>query len=286
MADPEFERAHLRVLDPAQLGTFVAHYPYDVSPATDERPFFNSTFRWVQLATAWRAVGRSAEPFGGGGYLILLALLGMAVLVSAVLSGYAVARARGQGPGAPALLYFLLIGAAYIGIELVLMQRSVLLLEQPTYAFAAVLATLLLASGLGSRVSSRVPLVIWLGVLTAVVCIVAVVWPLLASALLGQALLKRVAVTVAVVALLGVLMGAAFPAGLVRLTAGRPQAIAAAWAINGCASVVGSIVATLATLSAGFGWVLAAAGVCYMLAGCVVAMSKRGARGPVGDLRR
>ena len=43
------------------------------------------------------------------------------------------------------LVYFLALGIAYLFLELPLMQRMILLLDQPTYSFSAVLFVLLLA---------------------------------------------------------------------------------------------------------------------------------------------
>lgn len=267
LTTPAHDEACQRVLHPTEWAAFVARYPYDLSPTRDERPFFAHTFRWQQLPSAWRSLGRSAEPFGGGGYLVLLVLLGLAVVTSVCLVGYTVRRAGARTPGLPALAYFVLIGAGYITVELVLMQRAILLLDQPTYAFAAVLATLLLASGAGSRLSGRLPPTVVILVLAAGLGILAWVWPPLAQTLLKHSITVRFATICGLTAPFGVLMGVPFPSGLARQAGRGPLAVAAIWAANGCASVVGSIVTTLAVLSVGFGWVLTAAACCYLLAG-------------------
>ena len=58
-------------------------------------------------------------------------------------------------------------------------------------------------------------------------------------------------------------MGTAFPGGLAWLEARAPGLIPWAWAINGCASVLASILAAMIALSAGFSWVLVAAALAY-----------------------
>ena len=262
--------AYQRLLNPEERSAFIAGYPYDVSPTTDERPFFAHTFRWQQLPAAWQNLGRTAEPFGGGGYLVLLALLGLAVLISVALVGYTVARAGRERPPAAVLAYFFLLGAGYITVELVLMQRSILLLDQPTYAFATVLATLLLASGLGSKLSSRLSLGTVAFLLPLALGLEAWTWPLIAQPLLGAPLALRFLAVLGLVAPLGTLMGVPFPAGMACLVGGQPPAIAAIWAINGCASVLGSILATLAILGQGFAPVLSAGAICYLLAGLLL----------------
>src|SRR6201993_4351119 len=54
------------------------------------------------------------------------------------------------------LLYFLLIGAGYILVEVALIQKFVLFLGHPTYALTVVIFSLLVSSGLGSFLSRKV----------------------------------------------------------------------------------------------------------------------------------
>lgn len=266
LATPAHDEACRQVLDPAAAPGLLARYSHDIAPTADERPFFEHTFRWRQLPEAWRSLGRSAQPFGGGGYLVLLALLGLAAVVSLALVTCARRSAGAHVLRLPALAYFALIGAGYITVELVLMQRSILLLDQPTYAFAAVLCTLLLASGLGSKLSPHLPLAAVLALLVAALGGLAWGWPALSRPLLEHSIGVRLVAVCGVVVPLGVLMGAPFPRGLARAASKGAGAVAVAWAANGCASVVGSIVATLSTLSLGYGWVLAGGALCYLLA--------------------
>jgi len=69
-----------------------------------------------------------------------------------------------------------------------------------------------------------------------------------------------------VLAPLGLLMGTAFPGGLAWLRERAPGWIPWAWAINGCASVLASVLAAMLALSAGFSWVLVAAALSYTAA--------------------
>ena len=58
-------------------------------------------------------------------------------------------------------------------------------------------------------------------------------------------------------------MGIPFPGGLDWLRQRAPGLIPWAWAINGCTSVLASILAAMLALSAGFSWVLVAAALAY-----------------------
>ncbi len=93
-------------------------------------------------------------------------------------------------------------------------------------------------------------------------------YPLLGS-LLDMPLLARVAVAfAAMIPLAG--MGMLFPLGLSRLGQVRAELLPWAWAVNGCASVVATSLATLLALGAGFVVVLLSAGACYVVAGCAI----------------
>ena len=64
-------------------------------------------------------------------------------------------------------------------------------------------------------------------------------------------------------------MGMPFPLGVGMLKGTREELIPWAWATNGCASVLGSILPTIVALSYGFSTVFLAAGVAY-LAGLLI----------------
>ena len=124
----------------------------------------NGRKRWQTLAE----IGKAWQPFGGAGYFVLLALLGVAIFLEGflIMLPVAVVRLR-SSPGdtggsstrvhAPVTLaYFGLIGMAYLLVEIPLIQRFILYLGQPAYAMTAVLFSLLLFSGFGSALSGRI----------------------------------------------------------------------------------------------------------------------------------
>ena len=89
-------------------------------------------------------------------------------------------------------------------------------------------------------------------------------YPLLRS-LLDMPLPARVAAAFAVmIPLAGT--GMLFPLGLSKLGQVRAELLPWAWAVNGCASVVATSLATLLALGAGFVVVLLSAGACYLIA--------------------
>ena len=80
-------------------------YPFDIRPATDDRPYFQNFFRWPVLAEAWRAKDRGGMALLEAGYLLLVSTLVQALLAGLVLILLplrAVRAARAHQP-APAL---------------------------------------------------------------------------------------------------------------------------------------------------------------------------------------
>ena len=227
---------------------------FRLRPATDERPYFFSPFRWRSLPWLIRTLGTQWLGFVARGYVFLvLALIQTTALAAALILGPlllvgSVRRARGK---AAVAVYFVALGLAYMLLEIAFIQRFLLVLPSPAWSLAVVLATFLMGSGLGSLAADRFPGGPRRAVLVAVVGIAAVVvlygalLPGVLARLLGLPLVVRAGVSAAVLAPVAVLMGLPFPAGFALLR-GRGETLAPwAWAVNGCASVTGASLATL-----------------------------------------
>jgi hypothetical protein len=126
-----------------------------------------------------------------------------------------------------------------------------------------VVVTVLLFSGLGSLASARLSPRWTLPVLVGAILVYPLGLPLLFGALLGAPLGVRLLASVLSLAPLGFLMGIPFPGGLAWLRVRAPGAIPWAWAVNGCTSVLASVLAAMIALSAGFSWVLVGAALAY-----------------------
>ncbi|MFZ5809954.1 MAG: hypothetical protein ACOY16_11790 [Chloroflexota bacterium] len=271
------------VLHKETRNEFYRAYPYDVRPPTDDHPFFGHTFKWSQARQTLAEMGTVWQPFGGAG---MLAVLGLLVFVS-VLGGGLIAlawfwthRKMTAGSKLPAGLlgYFLAIGAAYMLVEIPLIQRFQLYLAHPVYAVAGVLFALLVFSGVGSALSHRIPLVFAFPTL--------LVWlwssPWWFSALfqssLGLPLPLRMIIMMLTIAPGGMLMGVAFPAGIRLWLRGEGAAwLPLAWTVNGAASVTASVGAMALALSLGFMWTLRLGALGY-LAAMLMALGPAGLR--------
>jgi len=276
LPEPVYYRTFHEVLAAQDRASWYARYPYDVRPPTDDRPFFAHYFRWAQMPRLLAELGKTWEPFGGAGYMVLLILAVLALgaagvlilLPAAVRARASLARPRapshtGAMGGRRLVAYFGLLGLAYLFVEIALIQRFVLFLGQPAYALTAVLFSVLAFSALGSGLSARMRPRWVLGPLVLIVLSYPVALPLLFNAALGLPLALRLLITLVAIAPLGTLMGMPFPLGLRALRGMAPDAVPWAWGVNGATSVVASVLATLIALDLGYSAVLLAGALCY-----------------------
>ncbi len=280
LPDDVFYRTFDELLSSPDRRRFYAAYPFDVTPPTDDRPFFGHYFKWAQAGEVWAQLGKTWQPFGGAGYFVLVVLLAFALVSASVLIVLPlVVRGARSGELASlhtphstlhALAYFAMLGLGFLFVEIPLVQRLILFVGKPAYALAVALFGLLLFSGLGSVLSSRVP---WRGALV-VLTVAALVYPMVLPGLfrwaLGWPLTWRFLAGALSLAPLGVLMGMPFPKGMDWLRRSAPGLIPWAWGVNGAVSVVASVLASLLALSAGLTVVLVAGALCYGVALIVV----------------
>ena len=76
--------------------------------------------------------------------------------------------------------------------------------------------------------------------------------------------------TILLIAPLAFCMGMPFPLGLSKVAYARPEFIPWAWGINGCASVLSAILATLLSVHFGFNLVIGIALVLYFISAVVL----------------
>jgi hypothetical protein len=264
---------------PQDEKAFYRRYPFAIAPATDDHPFFFHFFRWGQTPSVLATLGRTWQPFGGSGYLVLVALLCLVLALSAALillplafRGQVTLRPRERGLRLRVAGYFGLLGLAFLFIEVPFIERWILLFGQPIYAFTAAVLTILLFSGIGSALTSSKGLparAVFVG-LVILAGTAALAGPHLQRAIVGWPDLPRTLVAVASLAPLAILMGMPFPFGLAWLERAAPGLLPWAWGINGCASVVASVLAAMLALTSGFTIVLMAGAVCYACAGALI----------------
>ncbi len=238
------------------------------APVTDDRPYFFHYFDWARWGEVLASTGRTWQPFGGAGFLVLVPLAaaatGAAVLTTiAPLMGRR--RLGARRVGLRRLAFVAAAGVAFTATQIALLQRLILVLDAPTFAFATGIAAMLAWAGLGS-LSSR-----WWrptpgdAAATAALGVVLLGGLLLAAPLaLGAPLAVRVVVGV-LAAMPSLALGTVMPSAI-RALADDRSAISWAWAVNGTASVAAAFVAAILIVSIGFAWTLLGAAAAYAVA--------------------
>ena len=266
------------VIENKQRDVFYKQYMYDVRPPVDDHPFFGHYFKWSQIGGILRSLGTTWQPFGGAGFLVILAVFGLAVILAGVLI-ILPALMKKETKNLPVkgniriLIYFGMIGLAFLLVEMPMIQQFILYLDHPTYAMAVVLFSLLLFSGFGSRWGSKMisisdALLILLVFLTGWLFLS----PVFLHETLGLPLAVRISISIISVAPIGFLMGIPFPAGLEWMRESIPfdeknraeGMVAWLWAVNGSTSVIASILSSLLSLSFGFKRTFAVGMICYL----------------------
>lgn len=275
--DAAYYRTFAQLITAQNPDNFYADYGYAIAPPTDDHPYFFHFFKWQQIPEIWQTLGKTWQPFGGSGYLVLLVLLGLVVILSAglIVLPLLVPRigAKSIGPSRPTiriLLYFTLLGLGFLFIEIPLLQRFILYLGQPAYAFAVVVSALLVAAGTGSRyLTTRLPRRGALLGIAGLALAYPIILPLVFNATLSLPLTGRMVVTVIALFPVGMVMGVPFPRGVMLVGQNCPELTPWAWAVNGCASVVSAVLAAIIALTWGFAVVLWSAAAAYALAAAI-----------------
>ncbi len=271
---------------PERLAAWLAAYPFDLTPTTDDRPFFQA---FLKLATVPWLKENAPEPerwYAAVPFDLWWQPLQWITLAQAFCLGLLVvliplvARRRGvrAAPGkAKTVLYFSALGLGFMVAEMVLIQKLTLFLASPMVAAALVLAALLVASGVGSFVSGRFAARPRRAVRLAALIVAGLLGlyagaldPVLA-ALLPAPTLVRAGIAFAFVGLPAFFLGMFFPLGLTALHGdeARRALVPWAWAVNGAVAVMAVVAASALATVVGFRWLLLGVAALYLGAGLV-----------------
>jgi spermidine synthase len=256
---------------------FAQTYAYNVTPVTDNAPFFFFTLKAGQILGP-EGLRNGIDWKVNLGVLVLLLVLAISlVAVLAFLILPLALKATRQSP--LPLLYFVAVGLGYILVEIAFIQRFVLFLGHPTYALTVVIFLLMLSSGAGSLLSRRwLPRaeLAWVPLVLVVVALLADLFflPPVLAAWVGFRFSYRLLISGTLLAPLGFVMGMPFPSGLRALVrshlpggaTGENHAVEWAWAMNAAASVLGSVLAMVIAIQYGLNATLACGVAAYLLA--------------------
>ena len=263
---------------------FLKRYKFYITPAIDNRPYFFHFFKWSTLPEIFSLKGRGGLPLLEWTYPILIMTFLFAVVTSFVLILLPLwaLRCNGSSGRSPSRIafYFLSLGLAFLFIEIAFIQKFILFLSHPLYAISVVLCAFLVFAGFGSGYSSQwaqrfqkfnqekegMPIVLVVMGIVLIALAYMILLPPLFHRWMPLPDVLKIPISIALIAPLAFCMGMPFPLGLSRVATAAPGFIPWAWGINGCASVLSAILATILAIHFGFTLVIGMALILYFLA--------------------
>ena len=258
------------------------------TPRTDDKPYFGMMRKslkilkpdpstYLDAGTAEIANESSNYSKGIPMDWIHLVFTGVASLVFVVvfvlvpLRFSTVGRQEGS-TSFPLLIYFSCLGAGFITLELVFIQKFTHLIGSPLYTYSTVIFTMLLSAGMGSAASEKfgiTPHQKWtlpfIGILVLGTALT-LLYPELSHLVLGLPLGGRILASGAMIFPLGFFLGMPFPLGILAITGHPRGAIAWAWGMNGLFTVAGGFAAILISMGYGFSVAIGVALFLYAIA--------------------
>ena len=264
-----------------QREAFIYDYKFKLQPATDDKPYFFDFFKWRVVPEILSLRGQGGIPLLSMGYLILVGTLIQAIVASFILIIMPLLVMRGdidtknfRSAQLRSLVYFSALGLAFLFIEIAFIQKFILFLHHPLYAISVVLAAFLLFAGLGSAYSKRFvksehTYSATTGAVFAIVIlglVYVVFLETIFNSLFGAPTILKILISGILIAPLAFCMGMPFPMGLTRLSKTAANMIPWVWGVNGCASVISAVLATLLAIHFGFTAVVLIALCFYIIA--------------------
>jgi hypothetical protein len=272
-----------QLLEANDAAAYERAYQFDITPVTDDRPFFFYTVQPRDVGKFLLDSARAADvkvniavPKLFSALIVSVIAVGVILLLPPLVLGTKLPRERSVRSF---LFYFLAIGAGYILIEVALIQKFVLFLGHPTYALTVVIFSMLVSSGLGSFLSRKLiddrngRLIAALAIAAALVGVLAAIVQPVLTAGVGLPLPVKMLATVLMIAPAGFVMGIPFPTALRLLEQRHAPSVRWAWSLNAAASVLGSVGALVLALYLGLVETMLIGGGLYLCALAVIAVS-------------
>ena len=242
--DVAFDAVTTKLISGTADAAYFASLPENVTPSTDDNPFFFYTARFGDFVAA----PMSARTHNNTAITMTLALIVVALvacLFYVVRPFIRLARATPLATLTPPVTFFCAIGIGFMLIEISQMQRLMVFLGHPVYGLSVVLFTILLFGGLGSTtVGARSPrtgaVITRMVALLATLTIAGLLTPVLTTWARSETTGMRIVLSVLLLAPPAFCMGMMFPLGLSiwrRHTDLHPYF----WSANGIMSMLASV---------------------------------------------
>ena len=249
--------------------TYFGSYFLDIRPQTDDRPFPGRHLRWLKIKSLYRTLGSRLYALLMSGEIVVAVVFFEALAVSVVLLFLPLffVRRSAKKPSLAQGLYFFAVGSGFMFIELFFIKKYVLLFGDPVISFTVVVGGILIFSSFGGAWSQKEEKSVLKKALPALIAVLGLaVFALdgLLNYLLRFSTIWRYSGAVLILLPIGFLMGLPFPIGMRDMLATSAQR-AYAWSLNGCASILTSIVSVQLAIIFGISLLLGCAIAAYLI---------------------
>jgi hypothetical protein len=291
MPSDEYFTSFVDILDTEKRKKFINDYIWDISPITDDKPFFYYYLKTKNIREIYNIMGQKWQYFVEEGYILPFVFIQVLflTLILIILPAFSskpsnypspTLKERGQGGFVHGLFlpYFACIGIGFMFIEVSFIQKIILPLEHPSYAFATILTSILMSAGIGSLFRQRFLFLknpSFLIVLSLITIAYSILIPSMTDLITPYSIPVKILLTYIAFIPIGFFMGIPFPSGLIFLGEKNASLIPWAWAINGSFSVLAPILALMTAIAFGFKTVLWIGAGSYFLAYIIYKKSTR-----------
>ena len=158
MPSNELFHAFMKLTSPETREAFIADYLFDIRAVRDEAPFFHYYLKLENIGEIYRLINKKWQYFMEEGYLLPAIFIQVSflsiLLVILPLITFRI-KDRLNLNLFLTLAYFAFLGTGFMFIEISFIQKMILPLENPSYAAATVLSSILISSGIGSLLSQH-----------------------------------------------------------------------------------------------------------------------------------
>ncbi|MEA3507108.1 MAG: hypothetical protein U9R36_06445, partial [Elusimicrobiota bacterium] len=251
---------------------FIAGYKFNISPPTDDRPFFLNFLTFRAARHIIRTGSFRDFSFIELGYMIMIAAffqVSFAAVILIILPLFKIKKKLKNKFFS--ITYFSCLGLGFIFLEMVFIQKFTLYFGSPVSAAGFVMAFMLGTSGLGSYTSSKFNATAG-NILKVCFCVFLAV--LAVSLILDSVIYRTIGAFPGIKALIAFavifpaafLMGMPFPLGLKFIGKKDVSNIPWCWGIDGSLSVIGAVLASIISVNLGFSAVMFSVIVLYLAA--------------------
>jgi hypothetical protein len=281
--DVSFDSVTSTMMSGKADAAFFASLPQNVSPSTDDNPFFFYTSRFSDFFGESLSTLSYNNNAAINMTLALILAAFFACLYYIVVPFIRLAKRTPPSVLTPPVTYFCAIGMGFMLIEISQMQRLMVFLGHPVYGLSVVLFTILLFSGIGSttvRTHLQRPgaVVARVVALLTTLAVAGFLTPLLTTWARSEATEMRILLSVLLLGPPAFCMGMMFPLGL-SIWRRHSELLPFFWSANGITSMFASVLGMALSIEFGIAHTYALGVGFYAVCGLMVAIGRRAARG-------